>query len=996
MFITFHAFSRLERPALYVWREGGSGAPVPLISDDRASGWSEFRATIDAQLPGRVFFKLVGRDAEDKLSDWENDSFNRELLRDAGSFPGEVWVFHGARRVVTTDPELATQTSVRVHLITRNQYRDGQLFLWDGDGGNARIGPVTPEEIGPVFDVPLTGLRRQFFYFKFVKRGPDGTHTVFEPDVANRVFVAADGDEIWVHSDADLIRPTRPEFRELKVHFHRQSGGLENPEIHFWQPGSGWDFDAAAEPEAGRWTTHRVPIYADLEYRMKARYRRPGGDWWESDRAVRTVTITGDEERWTVEGDAALFTTQPAADFQMAIRLAARPAGGFAGPLAARVKVRDAGGFMADNLLLPATGEVSFVCFRGLHYRLDYFGPDGSSVSAHDFETPGTGAGATAHAVLTRSTILREAPPANLFTDPPFTIRRPGVRQQGTDLEFVLHVRDAARARLVGPWTAAPIEMLLTNDGAFFWARVPVAQVADGFPEGEGDYHGAPYRFLMNDDWFIHDPAALWVEGSAPGLSSLLFNPARHVWQSDSWQRPGWEYLIIYQLHPARFSGRNPALSPLLQVAREIDQAGGHLRDLGVTAIQLLPVSETSSPVFGWGYDPVFFYAIEHNYGTPADLQELVDAAHAHGMAVILDVEINHLGNSDNILWTTARETFVDGDTQWGPLVNFDGALCRFFFAEHLRYLAETFRIDGFRFDHTDTIINGHFQRNFVRQAGSGGGWDFLFRMRDALKAVDSRCIMIAEELPNDWALTNYGPMDSQWCDNFHDRMVDVCRRRKDVFELGEAMLLSHTACDQWYHVTNYAESHDEVGNEDNRIANCAEFGSGLRLTKVALTAVLLGRGLPHVFMGGEAGETRQFAKDKFDVLPLDSYRDDAGHRQVLAWFQTLCGLRRDDSRVKGPSPLSVNFRSGDVLTFSRGNGQEFFVVLNFGRWSQDRSLAELGLPDGLYLELWNSTWPAFAAEFEDEHTNGGRDARLHRGLTLHVPDFGAVILLRV
>ena len=85
------------------------------------------------------------------------------------------------------------------------------------------------------------------------------------------------------------------------------------------------------------------------------------------------------------------------------------------------------------------------------------------------------------------------------------------------------------------------------------------------------------------------------------------------------------------------------------------------------------------------------------------------------------------------------------------------------------------------------------------------------------------------------------------------------------------------------------------------------------------------------------------------------------------------------------------------LLAFTRGRGDDFYVLLNFGGWSGHQSLASLNLPWGEHRELWNSTWPAFAieAEREGEHTNGGRDARLHRHHQLQVPDYGVVILQR-
>lgn len=201
----------------------------------------------------------------------------------------------------------------------------------------------------------------------------------------------------------------------------------------------------------------------------------------------------------------------------------------------------------------------------------------------------------------------------------------------------------------------------------------------------------------------------------------------------------------------------------------------------------------------------------------------------------------------------------------------------------------------------------------------------------------------MAEHLPNEWSLTNYGgPMDSQWGDSFHDRMIDVCRRQFGMSRLADALQLSHTASDNWYKIINYPESHDEMGNVRDRVAYVAGYGQGWRMSKVAAAGTLMSRGIPLFFMGGESGVDKQFA-------------------------------------------------------FSRGQNDDFFVLLNFGGWSGHKSLGELNLPSGEYCELWNSTWPAFAiqAEHEGEHTNDGRDARLSRQDWLHVPDYGAVILQR-
>jgi predicted neuraminidase len=100
---------------------------------------------------------------------------------------------------------------------------------------------------------------------------------------------------------------------------------------------------------------------------------------------------------------------------------------------------------------------------------------------------------------------------------------------------------------------------------------------------------------------------------------------------------------------------------------------------------------------------------------------------------------------------------------------------------------------------------------------------------------------------------------------------------------------------------------------------------------------------------------------------------------------------------IKGPSPIDVRFAQCHLLAFTRGQGAEIFVIASFDIGTHWKTpLADLNLPDGVYRELWNSTWPAFAVAHESERANGGRDARLHRGHCIDVPACGAVVLERV
>jgi 1,4-alpha-glucan branching enzyme len=560
---------------------------------------------------------------------------------------------------------------------------------------------------------------------------------------------------------------------------------------------------------------------------------------------------------------------------------------------------------------------------------------------------------------------------------------------------------------VIGEWTdwlSRPVEMKSTHDGSYWWASVPIADVIAGLPNGRDDYHGVKYQFLFDQETRLQDPAAGWVTDSDTNLASRLVRHDRFEWHDANWRRPGWESLIIYQIHPSRFTNRFQDEPPLRRIAREVGENNGYLRELGVTAIQLMPINEVGT-TNSWGYDPAYFYAVENAYcgkEGPEELKHLVDVCHQHGLAVILDVVFNHAGGEDNILWQVSRASYFDGDTRWGAMINFDHPQCRHFFAQNLVYLANEFHIDGFRLDHTATIVHTaawDAWSSFVRELGSGGGWEFLHTLRHAVvNQVGDNCILMAEHLPNEWSLTNLGgPMDSQWCDDFHDRLVDACRREFGMTRLASSMQLSQTACDDWYKVINYPESHDEVGNVRDRIAFVAGLGQGWRMSKVAAAATLLSRGIPLFFMGAESAEDKQFGFGSNEQLDLNAYLANGDRTRIRAWWKELCKLRRDAS-IQGPAPLKVCFTASQMLGFTRGEGDDYYILLNFGGWSGRTKLSDLNLPTGNYRELWNSTWPAFAihAEHEGEHTNGGRDARLRRQHSLNVPDYGVVILQRV
>lgn len=848
------------------------------------------------------------------------------------------------------------------------------------------------------------------FLFKFMDR-----QGRYEPDYANRLWVTQDGQEIWVHSQAAAISRAAPVKKPLVIHVLQQDL-LAPAQLHLWQADS--DFVttiAEGREQADGWVRFEHPVYSGRPYRFML-YNPGMQDPWEDKEARRTVllaedgvawalhgdgsrTALGKEGVWTLEGDHELFASLPRPDKEICLEIAAQaPDSPQGGSLTLDVWVNRARSPLLTNLQPAADGRFRFPTYPEVVTSFRFSsGEESEALERHCIKVSrDAGPPSSYSVVLGRADILAAPPVSDLFRDPPFPIERPGAWVTDGQLRFALHCPSAACVEVIGQWTdweAEPLPMRSTLDGTYWWTEISQTELTGA---GSSPLHGMLYKFRLNQVREVQDPAADWVENSHPDSASKLVDHQHFSWSTDAWQRPGWQYLNIYQLHPSLFSQRAGARG-LAAVTRELTDPDGYLRKIKATALLLMPTCEFAGD-YGWGYNPSFFYSVESAYGGPDALKGLVDACHQQSKAVLLDVVFNHAGASDNVLWSVADQSFFDGDTDWGPMINFDHPQVLHFFERNLVHFMENYRIDGFRFDFTRIIRFGHQWGSHVKSPGSGGGWEFLQRLRKAVHAMDSRCLLMAENLPNDWDLSHPGgPMDTQWCDAFHDRLVEACRGWQVMGSLADTIKLSHTACARWHEATIYAESHDEVGNEPNRISHVAGLGQGMRRSKVAAAATLLGRGIPLAFMGAEVGEWRQFPKGDGPALDLDQYENNQTACCLRNWWNRLAEIRRHNPRLEGPSPLRVTFAQAGMLAFTRGEGNDLFILLNFSPWAGWRPLVELHLPEGLYKELVNSTWAPYRvhSEGEDEQDNGGWDAQLDRGKWLHIPDYAVVVLER-
>jgi maltooligosyltrehalose trehalohydrolase len=208
---------------------------------------------------------------------------------------------------------------------------------------------------------------------------------------------------------------------------------------------------------------------------------------------------------------------------------------------------------------------------------------------------------------------------------------------------------------------------------------------------------GMRYKFIVQtadaQTLAVPDPASRSNPEGVHGPSEII-DPHEYLWSNPAWRGRPWPDAVLYELHVGTFTEEGTFAA----ASQRIEE----LRDLGVTALQLMPLAAFPGGR-NWGYDGVLQFAPAHCYGRPEDLKAFIDAAHSHGLMVLLDVVYNHFGPEGNYLHAYCREFFnFTQKTPWGSAINFDGEesrTVRDFFLHNALYWIEEYRFDGLRLD---------------------------------------------------------------------------------------------------------------------------------------------------------------------------------------------------------------------------------------------------------------------------------------------------------
>ncbi|MEZ4297254.1 MAG: alpha-amylase family glycosyl hydrolase [Polyangiaceae bacterium] len=515
-------------------------------------------------------------------------------------------------------------------------------------------------------------------------------------------------------------------------------------------------------------------------------------------------------------------------------------------------------------------------------------------------------------------------------------------------------------------------------EGGFVGAQVAMEAVGGGVFKGEvtGAGAGTRYRFVLESPAGTltrQDPYCRELDGE----HCVVIDGAGYPWKTGSFKRPSRAESVVYELHVGSFAADGGGALGTFEAARK---RLPELAALGVNVVELMPVTDFGGNPNGWGYNPHLYFAPKTTYGSAEELRALIDEAHGLGIAVWLDLVVNHYTG-----WKGAPLYCFDGvcdsqsgiyffeqgpyqSTPWGPRLSYPTPEVAGMILDVVDWWIIEERGDGFRWDSTSNI------RAIDGQGTTPGGKELLVAANQRAHALGA--ISTAEDLKGFDGLTKsvadggFG-FDAQW-DGF---CWDVTGQLKiyddDARDMGviENAVKGTFAGDGFARVL-FTESHDTVGNGGARLpaqidpANPVSVAARKR-SMLAAAALLTTRGVPMLFMGQERLATTGFT-DPPVLLPEASGEGLA----VQAYYKDLISLRRNlegDSGGLVGTGVEVFHRNdgAKVIAYRRYGepGQDVIVVLNLR--NKNYTQYDIGVSDtGPWRVRVDLDWKKYGSDF--------------------------------
>ncbi|MCJ7956601.1 malto-oligosyltrehalose trehalohydrolase [Pseudomonas sp. RGB] len=422
---------------------------------------------------------------------------------------------------------------------------------------------------------------------------------------------------------------------------------------------------------------------------------------------------------------------------------------------------------------------------------------------------------------------------------------------------------------------------------------------------------GTRYRYNIDGENDVPDPASRAQAQDVHGWS-VVVDPLAYQWRHSQWQGRPWHEAVIYELHVGALGGYAAVQAQLPRLA-----------ELGVTAIELMPLAQFPGER-NWGYDGVLPYAPHSSYGSPEQLKQLIDSAHEHGLAVMLDVVYNHFGPDGNYLGQYAKGFFQeDVHTPWGAGIDFDRREVRDFFLDNaLMWLLE-YRFDGLRLDAVHAIDNPDFLKELAH------------RVRQQVDTGRHVWLVLENELNQASLLKN--DFDAQWNDDFHNVLHVLLTGETDAYYsdfaenpteklarcLGEGFIYQGHTTRHGHErgepsgdlppsaFVAFLQNHDQIGNR--ALGERLHQLCSPQALKAATTLLLLSPMIPLLFMGDEvnAEEPFLFFTDHHGEL-AEAVRE--GRRNEFADFAAFKDPQRRE-HIPDPNALPTFVQSAPAFT---------------------------------------------------------------------------------
>ncbi len=531
--------------------------------------------------------------------------------------------------------------------------------------------------------------------------------------------------------------------------------------------------------------------------------------------------------------------------------------------------------------------------------------------------------------------------------------------RQDDAVPFALFAPYNEYVALAGDWNNwQPIEMERGEDG---WWRTSV-------PLEDGEHE---YKFLVKSNSYfaegkiveIADPRAARVTPDTYENACVLVKDGKptvttYTWRHDDVPLPQNVDLVIYEMHIGDYRGgpgdEDAGRGTFRSAAGKLD----YLADLGINAVELMPVTEFPGDQ-GWGYLPRSLFAVENSYGSPDDLCYFIDECHARGMRVILDGVYNHgedstpLAQIDYTYWYY-RTNPDKPDVQWGPKFNYefhDDKLdvwpARAYVRDGILYWIDHYHIDGIRFDAT-AIIDNYDVLGWLRRE--------IRQYVDDIKPF----FAIAEHVPEDPTVAGMqGPMDAAWHESFSKQIMCTILGKDahgqqpfNLDNIARTLNPRQEGYQSSYNVINYIDNHDQ----DRILWQLGQVGilddPAFRRVKMGASLLLTAPGIPLIWMGQELGESHQKTLER---QPIDwSLLQNQRNTDLERFYCSLIALRKDAPALRSDTVEVFHVdRDRAILAFKRWTDEGNIVVtvanlkdqyagdIEIGNWPGDGSWHE-------------------------------------------------------